>query len=177
MEDEKPDTRHLVLKPKVIIPTDPVSRPGDPDAISVHAIHQQNLEAEARRQALQSEGAVTPILPEPEAPLPAGFKRTEIDPVSPPAPAGDEEAIAVPDILRENTAAERESGWDELPDRPLRKSRRLRDYLLIVLPVDLGIIGLAWLSHNPAVLIFGTAAAVVLATTLGWIMFFVMDKY
>lgn len=177
MEDEKPDTRHLVLKPKVVARTDPVLRPDDPDAISVQAIHQQNMEAEARRLALQAEGAAAPFAPEPESPLPPGFKRTQVDAVSPPAPAGDEEAIAVPDILRENLVADQASGWGALPDRPLRKSRRLRDYLLIVLPVNLGIMGMAWLSHNPAVLIFGTAAAVVLATTLGWIMFFVMDKY
>ena len=49
MDDEKPDTRHLVLKPKEVVPTDPPSRPGDGTAISVQLIHRQNRLAEEKR--------------------------------------------------------------------------------------------------------------------------------
>jgi hypothetical protein len=53
----------------------------------------------------------------------------------------------------------------------------MRDFLIIIGPVDLGLLAVAWLSHNPAVLIFGIGAIAVVTSTLTWIMFFVMDKY
>jgi len=170
-EFEKPDTRHLVLKPKEIVPTDPVARPGDPHAISVQQIHRQNQQAEARLR----EGA-TLKAPAP-APVPAGFKRAEFTPATPVAPPGDPEAIKVEELMRENAAVDVASGWSGYREPPKRKSRRLRDFFLLVGPIDLALLCVILLVRNPATAIFGLAGIVMTTVCLAWIMFFVMDDY
>src|ERR1700761_4272008 len=125
-EFEKPDTSRLVLKPKEIVRTDPVSRPGDPEAISVRKIHLQNQRAEARQREGEKLKDIAP------AAVPAGFRRPEVTPVTPLAKPGDPEAIRVHDLMRANAAMDVASGWSEYKEPPKRKSRRSRDFFLLV---------------------------------------------
>ena len=117
MADEKPSTKHLVLKPKEIIPTDRLSRTGDGTAISVQLIHEQNRIAEER------------------------------------------------------------SGWGRIKRWSKRKSRRGRDFIILVGGFDLGIVLLMRLMPSGVTLIYGTAAITLVTSMFGWILFFVMDDY
>jgi hypothetical protein len=178
MEDEKPSTKHLVLKPREVTPTDRVSRPGDGTEISVQLIHRQNQLAEERA----ARGTRGPF-PDPEPaggsapPLSPVFKPKEIVAVNQPARAGDEEAIAVPDILLENRIAEEESGWGRVKHRKKKFSRRTRDFLVGVGTVDAAIILFMHWSLNPVSFIFGLSAVTLLTSWAAWIMFVVMDDY
>src|SRR5580658_5753334 len=115
MDDEKPDTRHLVLKPKVIELTEERSRPGDGTAISVQLIHKQNALAQekAAKEKRRGRGAPSPpaVEPVPAPALAPVFRPREIVPTDLPAKPDDEESISVPDILLENQIAEHQSGW------------------------------------------------------------------
>lgn len=178
MEEEKPDTQHLVLKPKVVVPTDKPSHPGDEAAISVQKFHQQNRVAEERLSRRGRRGTrPTPRDPEPPQELPPGFKPKEITPVNAPARPDDEDAISVPEILLENHIAEVESGLAEVGYRKKRKSRRIRDFLLIVGSVDIGVAMVMKSMGNPVTMIYGIAAITLVTSTVGWIMFVVMDDY
>ena len=178
MDDEKPSTKHLVLKPKEIVPTESVARPGDGTEISVQLIHRQNRLAEERA----SRGTKVPF-PDTAAtggsapPLPPIFKPKEIVAVNQPAHAGDEEAIAVPDILLENRIAEEESGWGRVKPRKKRFSRRTRDFLVGVGTVDAAIFLFMRWSPNPVTFVYGISAIGLLTSWTAWIMFVVMDDY
>lgn len=189
MEDEKPDTSHLVLKPKVVDPIDKIARPGDGTAISVQGIHRENVRADEQRAArrkpsLAGEAPKDATAPPgfkfkapPGATVPLGFKRKEVVPVSPTAPADDAAGIRVLDILAENLDAEEASGWGQLKKQPKRRKRRTRDFLLIVGTIDLGVGVMIKVADNPMVMVYGLAAIALVTSTLGWIMFFVMDSY
>jgi hypothetical protein len=179
MDDEKPSTKHLVLKPKEIVPTDNRSRPGDGQAISVQLIHRENVLAEQRAAARMTSKA--PFLAPAGVdapPLSPIFKPKEIVPLDPPAPANDEDAIKVPDILLENRMAEEESGWGRIYYRKGKRiSRRTRDFLIVVGSADLAIYAFVHWSFNAVSFIYGIAAATLLTSTAAWIMFAVMDDY
>lgn len=179
MDDEKPDTSRLVLKPKEIELTEERSRPGDGTAISVQLIHRQNALAEERAAREKCRGR--------EAPLPAGdarasvlppvFKPREIVPTDPPAKTGADEEIAVPEMLLENRIAEHRSGWWRVKDRKKRRSRRNRDFILIVGGLDLAIAVLMKTMSNTVSTIFGIAGITLITSTFAWIMFVVNDDY
>jgi hypothetical protein len=178
MDDEKPDTRHLVLKPKEIVPMDNVARPGDGTAISVQLMHRQNkLAAEKASGRRPDEVAplARPAQPQPE--LPPVFKVPEIMPLDPPSKPGDEEAIRIPDILLANRVAEEKSGWGRIKRWTSRKSKRNRDFILLVGGLDLTIaIGMKVMS-NPVTMIYGIAAITLTTSTVAWVMFVVNDDY
>jgi hypothetical protein len=179
MDDEKPSTKHLVLKPKEIVPTDNVSRPGDGQAISVQLIHRENVLAEQRAAKRRKSKEPFPVSAAAGAPpLDPIFKPKEIVPLDPAAPANDEEAIRVPDILLENRIAEEESGWGRIFHRRRRRiSRRTRDFIMIVGVVDVAIVLFVRWSLNTVSFIYGIAAVTLLTSTAAWIMFAVMDDY
>jgi hypothetical protein len=216
MEDEKPDTSHLVLKPKVVEPTDKVATPGDGTAISVQGIHQENALADEKRAARKKpsltgeapkdstvppgfkvqapKGVTAPPIAQPEPPkaaeplisrppvrrdgtIPPGFKRKEIVPVDAPAPEDDLEGIRVHDILQENREADDASGANALKPKAPRKTRRLRDFLLLVGTIDVAIAVLIKVMHNPMMFIYGVAGITLVTATVAWIMFVVMDAY
>jgi hypothetical protein len=179
MDDEKPDTRHLVLKPKVIELTEERSRPGDGTAISVQLIHKQNALAQEKAAKEKRRGGGAPRLPgiEPAPPLSPVFKPREIVPTDLPAKPGDEETISVPDILLENQIAEHQSGWWRVKGRKRRKSRRNRDFLLIVGGLDLAIAVLMRVMSNTVSTIYGVAGITLITSTFAWIMFVVNDDY
>jgi len=177
MDDEKPDTRHLVLKPKEITPMDPAARPGDGTAISVQLMHKVNALAEQKSlKRKRHERGPLAGLSDPGPALPPVFKPKEITPLDPPVKPGDEEAIRVPDILLENRVAEEKSGW-----RPVRggrrRSRRNRDFFLVVGSVDLAIAAYIKVMSDTVSTIYGIAAITLVTSTTAWIMFVVNDDY
>lgn len=216
MEDEKPNTSHLVLKPKVVELTDKVATPGDGTAISVQGIQQENALADERRAArkkpslsgeapkdspippgfkvLAPKGVTAPPIARPEPPkaaeplisrppvrkdgtIPPGFKKKEVVPVNAPAPEDDLEGIRVHDILQENRVAEEAAGAHALQPKAPRKTRRLRDFLLLVGTIDLAIAVLIKVMQNPMMFIYGIAGITLVTATVAWIMFVVMDAY
>jgi hypothetical protein len=178
MEDEKPDTRHLVLKPKDIVPMDQVARPGDGTTISVQLMHRQNRLA-AEKASGRRPGEIAPLsMPaQPGPELPPVFKIPEFVPLDPPSSPGDEEAIKVPEILLENRIAEERSGWGRIKNWKMRKSRRNRDYILLVGGLDLTIAIIMKVMSSPVTMIFGIAAIVLMTSTVTWVMFVVNDDY
>jgi hypothetical protein len=178
MEFEKPETKHLVLKAKVIVPTDKPTVPGEDSAISAQSIHAQNELADKLRK--KAKGRKQPSLAPPTKPEPTlspVFKPTEITALNAPVRPGDEEAINVADILLQNRIAEEKSGWGRLKFWRRRKSKRTRDFLLIVGGIDLSIALLVKVMPSGVTLVYGLSAITLATTTLGWIMFFVMDDY
>ncbi len=178
MDDEKPDTRHLVLKPKEIVPVDKPARPGDGTAISVQLIHRENALAE-KMGVRRTHSGRNPLANRGERPavLPPVFKPKEITPLDPPTHAGDEEAIHVSDILLENRIAEERSGWGRIKHWRRRKSKRIRDFLLVVGGLDIAIgVGIKVMSSTVTT-IYGLAAIVLVTSMFGWIMFVVNDDY
>ncbi|HEY4989136.1 MAG TPA: hypothetical protein VII09_04975 [Opitutaceae bacterium] len=178
MDDEKPDTRHLVLKPKEIELTDALSRPGDGTALSVQLIHQQNRLAEEkalrRKRPTLGEADAKPAV---ARALPPVFKPKVLNPLDPPVRPGDEEAITVPDILLENRIAEDRSGWGRLKRRKRRKSRRNRDFVLLVGGLDLTIAILMKVMASAVTMVYGLSAIALITSTFAWIMFVVNDDY
>lgn len=178
MEEEKPNTSHLVLKPKEIVPTDPPSRPGDGTAISVQLFHQQNKLAEERlsgRKRRDQRPAAPARAPEPA--LPPVFKAKEIIPLNAPAFPDDDEAIAVPDMLVENKVAEVNSGLADVKHRKWRKSKRDRDFILIVGSLNLGIAALMKVMPGVVTMVYGLSAITLVTSTFGWIMYVVNDDH
>ena len=176
MDDEKPDTRHLVLKPKEIILTDPRSLPGDGNAISAQLIHSQNKVAEERAAWRKNKG-IDPPAPRADPVLAPAFKVKEITPLDTPAPPGDESAINVSDILLENRIAEERSGWGRVRRWTKRKSRRTRDFIIFVGGTDLVIILVMRTMPNFITMVYGIAAMTLVTAMFAWIQFFVMDDY
>jgi len=178
MDDEKPDTRHLVLKPKEIIPTDKASRPGDGTAISVQLIHRENALAEEKssrrrrheRGPLSNRAEAAPALP----PV---FRPKEIAPLDPPSKHGDEEAIHVPDILLENRISEERSGWGRIKRWNKRRSKRNRDFLLLVGGLDIAIATYIKVASSTVTTVYGIAAITLVTSMFAWIMFVVNDDY
>lgn len=176
MDDEKPKTRHLVLKPKEIVPTDQKSVPGDGTAISVQLMHRENQLAD-ERAARGRKGGLFRAPPKAEPALPAAFKRREITPLDPPAAQGEDGVISVPEILLENRIAEEKSGWGRIRRWGRRKSRRTRDFIILVGGLDAGIIALMRTMPGVVSLVYGLAALTLITSMCGWILFFVMDDY
>jgi hypothetical protein len=179
MEDEKPDTRHLVLKPKEIELTEERSRPGDGTAISVQLIHRQNVLAEEKAARDRRRGRDLPRPPaaEPAQALPPVFKPKDIVPTDPPAKPGDEEAVSVPDILLENQIAEHRSGWWRVKGGKKRRSKRNRDFILVVGGLDLAIaVGIKVMSSTVST-IYGIAGITLITSMVAWVMFVVNDDY
>jgi len=179
MDDEKPDTRHLVLKPKEIELTEERSRPGDGTAISVQLIHRQNALAEEKAARGKRRGGDLQRLPGAGAAqaLPPAFKPKDITPTDPPAKPGDVEAISVPEILLENKVAELQTGWWRVKGRKKRASRRNRDFILVVGSADLAIAIMMKVMSNTVSTIYGIAGITLITSTVAWIMFVVNDDY
>jgi hypothetical protein len=157
MDDEKPDTRHLVLKPKVIDPINSPSRPGDGTAISVRLIHRENLLAEEKRAA----GGQS---------VPRPGENAQATP-------GDPEAISVPEMLLENRNVEVESGLADLKPKKKRKSRRNRDFFLLVGTLDAVIALMMWWTPDVFTVIYGISGITLVTSMFAWIMYVVNDDY
>jgi hypothetical protein len=177
VEFEKPETKHLVLKPKVIAPTDTTVPQGDPSRISVQNIHAQNLQAE-KNKAKGKKAKAPPQLALPEKPsIPAGFKHRDIEVLNEKADPDDIDAVNVPEILLENRMAEEKSGWGQIRRWGRRRSKRGRDFLIVVGTTDLVIaLGMKTMP-SPMMVVYGLSAITLVTVCVGWIMFVVMDPY
>ncbi|HEY5227697.1 MAG TPA: hypothetical protein VIJ19_04095 [Opitutaceae bacterium] len=177
MEFEKPETKHLVLKPKVIVPTDTTVPQGDASRISVQKIHAQNVQAE-KKKFIGGRGPAPAPLALPDKPsIPPGFKHREIEVLNEMADPDDIDAVNIPEILLENRIAEEQSGWGQIRRWGKRRSRRTRDFLIVVGTTDI-LIGLLMKTvESPMMVVYGLSAITLVTVCVGWIMFFVMDPY
>lgn len=81
-------------------------------------------------------------------------------------------------MLQQNRVVEKQFGKDEIEIAPKKKSRRKRDYWLVLIGGNLMILGLVAVTHfNPISVIFGGAGIIVLTLSLTWVMWFVLDDY
>jgi hypothetical protein len=104
------------------------------------------------------------------------FKPTEHRRLSEKDKSENPEAIEVKKILRDNLAAEN-ARLAARPPPPAWRSRRLRDYaLLVTLPN--AIIGLAifLLPRHPLIPVFGLSLVALYTLGITWIMWVVMDR-
>ena len=79
--------------------------------------------------------------------------------------------------MQKNRAVEKKHGLDQV-DIVVVKSRRKRDFWLVLVGGNLAIIGLvAVLGLNVMTVIFGLAGLIIFSAGLSWIMWQVMDRY
>lgn len=81
-------------------------------------------------------------------------------------------------ILRENLAQANAAGLNDLKPKKRRRSKRLRDYLILMIGVNGAIIAVVW-SRGPAVAttVIGLAGVVMFSIILTWLMWAVWDNY
>jgi hypothetical protein len=81
-------------------------------------------------------------------------------------------------LLHDNLTRANAAGVNELTYKPKRRSKRTRDYFLVVIPLDV-FFGYAAFGHysNVAMMAYGVAGIIITTLGLGWVMFFVMDDY
>ncbi len=80
-------------------------------------------------------------------------------------------------VLEANRAVEKKSGLNEVEIREI-KSRRKRDYLILMIGGNLAILGgVALGGFNIVSVIFGLAGLIMFTLSLTWIMWQVMNKY
>jgi len=81
-------------------------------------------------------------------------------------------------ILNDNLARVNAAGLNELAPKPRRRSRRLRDFLIVSISLDAFF---AFAAFGPfssvATMAYGVAGIIISTIGLGWVMFFVMDDY
>jgi len=170
-EFEKPDTSHLVLKPKEVILTDRRAVPGDGTAISVQLIHEQNRIAQEKASKGRRRGRpAAPGKPAVALAPPPGFKAVEIERVNPSVRPDDEEAISVPEMLKENKIAEVESGLADVKRPKKRKSRRNRDFILLVGTIDTAIIIYMTIMQDTVAFVYGIAGITLVTSMSAWII-------
>jgi hypothetical protein len=96
------------------------------------------------------------------------------------APPGTQEASAAHDVYairQELRAREQAAGLDAVEVKAVR-SRRRRDYWLLLATVNPALAVTAWLGRGNMFVLVSAAAGIILATIgLTWIMWFVMDDY
>jgi len=178
MEFEKPNTKHLVLKPKEVERTDKLARPGDGTEISVQLIHQQNQIGDMKAAARKKTG--DPFPASSNAPMPvlsSAFRHKEVAITDLPSHPEDEEAIRVHDILEENRVADDLSGWAKIKRWTKRKSRRDRDFIIVVGGMNLGFLLVMRLLPSAVTLVYGISGMTLATVMIGWMMYMVMDDY
>jgi hypothetical protein len=107
--------------------------------------------------------------------VPAAFKPP------PGASAGGVNRAADPNdvyaVLQQNRAKENQFGLNEVQIKEI-KSKRKRDFWLMLVGGNLFIIGLVFITgFNVASVIFGLSGIVMLSLGLTWVMWHVMNKY
>lgn len=80
-------------------------------------------------------------------------------------------------VLQQNRQSAAKHGLNEVEIKKV-KSRRKRDFWLILVGGNLAIIGGVWLSGiNVITVIFGLAGLIIFSLSVSWIMWQVMDRY
>jgi hypothetical protein len=81
-------------------------------------------------------------------------------------------------ILEDNLARANAAGLNALSPKPKRRSRRRRDYLMVMIPLNAFFAFAAFGPFSNVMLMAYGVAGIILSTLgLGWIMFGVMDDY
>jgi hypothetical protein len=81
-------------------------------------------------------------------------------------------------VLQDNLARENAAGINDLKPKPPRRSRRKRDYWLVLIFGNLAIVATVHLAGGNIVSnLFGFAGIILLSVSLTWVMWFVMDDY
>jgi hypothetical protein len=173
MDDEKPPVRRLMLKQREVVPVDTVAQTGDGTAMSVPLIHQMNALAAAKHDPLAGR---EPVPQDPA--LSPRFTLPDITPLDPPSPPGDEDAITVAGMLNRNHVAAIDSGPELIAMPKPRKSKRHRDFVLILGLAAVSVGSLAAIfRHDRQVMALALFGIVFLTVILAWIMYGVMDRY
>lgn len=87
-------------------------------------------------------------------------------------------ATEVHGLLRENLARANAAGANDLAPAPRRKNRRLRDYLLVLIPVNAFFAFFAFgPTANPITFVYGLGGMAFFTVALTWVMFGIMNKY
>jgi hypothetical protein len=119
------------------------------------------------------------------SPAPAADARPRPDPAAGlisgipvrPKPADESD---VHGILRDNLARANAAGLNELEEKPLRTSRRKRDYWFLMITgngVLAALFAGAVVSRNAFLMAFSAAGIGLISAGLTWVMWFVMDDY
>lgn len=80
-------------------------------------------------------------------------------------------------ILRDNLARANSAGLNDVKPVPRRRSRRRRDYWIVLLTINLTLYLLHLLAPNVVSGLFAFGGMVFLSTGLTWIMWVVVDDY
>jgi hypothetical protein len=81
-------------------------------------------------------------------------------------------------LLRHNVARDNAAGLNDVAPRPKRRSRRKRDYWLLLIPVNLFFAFAAFGPYaNPLTFVYGIAGFILFTISLTWVMWGVMDDY
>jgi hypothetical protein len=179
MDDETPPPRRLTLKPREAAAPDP-DRPmtGDGTALSVPLMHLQNKLASEKPADTTGE-RFAPASPRPTA-VPFGTAPSErapelvpLDPVQ-----SEEDQISIHQMLRANEMAARLAEPELIPMPKPRRSRRRRDFALLVGLASCAVGGLLLVfRHDTEMVALALFIIVFMTVILAWVMFGVMDKY
>jgi len=81
-------------------------------------------------------------------------------------------------ILHENLARANAAGLNNVTPKPKRRSRRTRDFFLVLVPLDAFFGYAAFGPHsNVGLMAYGVGGMIIATLGLTWVMFFVMDDY
>jgi hypothetical protein len=99
-------------------------------------------------------------------------------PVSSSVPAAAQPANEVQALLRDQSARMRAAGEDTVVPKPRRRSRRARDFWLLLLTAN-GFFAFTAFGpyRNAMTLTYGIAGMILTTISLVWVMWFVMDDY
>jgi hypothetical protein len=178
-DDEDPPVRRFALKPKEIARTDPASRPGDGTELSVRLMHRMNEIAAERSSLPKRDDSAQSLAEVPAAPgeSPVLLPR-EVDLTDPRAVPGDGTAISVDLIHRQNRIAAGKRGPEIVAMPPKRRSKRTRDYFMLLAIADVPFAILLAAGPRTAGTIALSSFVIVFASSvLTWVMFGVMDDY
>jgi hypothetical protein len=177
MDEEKPPVRRLTLKPKEIVKTETVAQPGDGTAISVQLMHLQNRNAEAK-PADETGTRFAPTEPR-QAPIPFTPRHPAEDP-EPEAPLVEEsdDTISIHDMLQENRVAAAALEPEAIAMPAPRRSRRNRDFMLVlgVAAAAAGILAFLF-RENREIVGLCMFIVVFMTVVLAWVMYGIMDRY
>jgi len=81
-------------------------------------------------------------------------------------------------MLAENKRREASLELNTEVDITPRSSRRTRDFLILVITLDLLLVGsMAWGGFNAVSVVFGLAGIIIVTVGAAWIMYGIMDRY